>query len=302
MKLLQLGCGVVGGAYLRAFHEDGTHAITGADISEARVQELRARGYECATVAALEGTFDAILVSVPTPLGDDRKLSMRFVDACVDTCAAHLRGDGVVLIRSTVTPGYCADFERRLRARGHASARVAFSPEYLRAHAAADDARNPPLVVIGSDDARATRAIREIFAPFTRDCDVVVLGRSEAELQKLVHNHYNALKISYGNAVAAVARHLDPEIDPTRVLRVVAKTAESVTNPYYGFRKVNAPFNGTCLTKDPQHLASLCKADTAERDLLQSAVDMNEALRGTTYDTDYAGGYADSGGARLQSA
>ena len=148
--------------------------------------------------------------------------------------------------------------------------------------------------------APTTRA--RIFAPFTRDCDVVVLGRSEAELQKLVHNHYNALKISYGNAVAAVARHLDPEIDPTRVLRVVAKTAESVTNPYYGFRKVNAPFNGTCLTKDPQHLASLCKADTAERDLLQSAVDMNEALRGTKYDTDYAGGYADSGGARLQSA
>lgn len=305
MRLLQLGCGVVGGAYLRAFHEDGSHDVIGADVSASRVAELQKGGLPCCRVTDLRGTYDVILVSVPTPLGEDgRRLTMRYVDSCLATCASHLAPDGTVLIRSTVTPGYCATFERRLRDLGRATMTVAFSPEYLRAHTAEKDAREPWLVVIGADDEPTAVTVRTVFAPFVRrtGCDVVVMRRAEAELQKLVHNHYNALKISYGNAVADVARRLDARIDAVRVLRTVARTAESVLNPNYGFRKVDAPFNGTCLTKDPQHLASLARPRSAAQALLQSAVDMNESLRGTEYDTDYAGCYSDEVGTAVETS
>ena len=302
MRILQLGCGVVGSAYLEAFHREGTHDIVGGDVSDAQIKAMRGRGLPCKHVRDLEGPFDAILVSVPTPLEDDR-LSMRYVDSTVETCARHVADDGIVLIRSTVTPGYSADYERRLNAkRGGAADRpcVGFSPEYLRAHTAVRDARNPWVVVIGADDDVVTRRCRAVFAPFSRDCEVRVLSRSEAELQKLVHNHFNALKISYGNAIAELARSLDPNIDTVRVLKTVALSAESIRNPVYGFRKVDAPFNGTCLTKDPQHLASLCPpSKRAGRALLQSVVDVNASLRGTKYDTHYAGCYSDMRGTEV---
>ena len=70
------------------------------------------------------------------------------------------------------------------------------------------------------------------------------------------------------------------------------KTAECYLNPCYGFKVVDAPFNGTCLTKDPNQLASLAKKGTAVYTYLQSTVDVNKSLRGTKYDNDVAVGYA----------
>ena len=297
--MLQIGCGVVGSAYLQAFYEKGFN-IVGCDLSTEQINMNLKKGLPCFHVDIVKemhkDSFDYILVSVPTPL--DKKinsLDMKYIWSTLEMCAHVIKDDGVVFIRSTVPPGTTKEYENKLNEsmNGEKNCHVLFNPEYLRARSALDDARNPWLVTVGLSDKTLVPRIRNLFSYFTSS-ELVILNTEEAELQKLIHNYANAQKISFGNAVSAMVRDIGYEgkIDVPKVLITTTRTAECYLNPRYGFKVVDSPFNGTCLTKDPHQLASLANKGTAAYSFLQSTVDVNASLRGTKYDNNVTTGYA----------
>lgn len=297
--MLQIGCGVVGSAYLQAFHEK-EFDIIGCDVSAKQVGVNAKKGLPCFRVDTVnqmyQDHFDYILISVPTPL--DKKtnaLDMRYIWSTLETCARVIKDDGVIFIRSTVPPGTTKKYANKLNElmTGEKKCHVLFNPEYLRARSALDDARNPWLITVGLSDDTLVPRIRKLFSHFTSS-ELVILNTEEAELQKLIHNYANAQKISFGNTVSAMVRNIGYEgkIDVPKVLITTTRTAECYLNPEYGFKVVDSPFNGTCLTKDPHQLASLARKGTAAYSFLQSTVDVNASLRGTKYDNNVTTGYA----------
>ena len=82
----------------------------------------------------------------------------------------------------------------------------------------------------------------------------------EAELCKLYHNGFNAAKISYFNQAArmsdAVAEISGNPVSMSAIQQALPASCEGLWNPRYGIRS-GTPFQGHCLPKDSQALASL---------------------------------------------
>ncbi|RCI62384.1 UDP-glucose 6-dehydrogenase, partial [Pseudomonas aeruginosa] len=61
------------------------------------------------------------------------------------------------------------------------------NPEFLKEGSAVDDFRRPDRVIIGSAETQAGETLRQLYAPFLRNHErVLLMGRREAEFSKYV--------------------------------------------------------------------------------------------------------------------
>lgn len=151
---------------------------------------------------------------------------------------------------------------------------VAVEPEYLREKHALSDAEKPRLFTVGTDDRHAGHILAWLRAPF--GCRVEQLNLEEAEMQKYVHNLFNAAKISFFNEMRVVCRKAG--LDPEKIFPLVAETAEASWNPEYGVRDFG-PFNGMCLPKDTAGFLSWVRERLGyDMPLLSAIIEVNTRL------------------------
>jgi UDP-glucose 6-dehydrogenase len=94
------------------------------------------------------------------------------------------------------------------------------------------------------------------FRSFTK-CPISIVGSREAEVQKYMHNIFNACKITFFNEMRLVCQGLGIT-NVQQILDLVVESAEGVWNPFYGVRDLG-PFDGECLPKDIEAFLSLTK-------------------------------------------
>jgi len=150
------------------------------------------------------------------------------------------------------------------------------NPEYLREKLAQYDFDNPKLVLIGSSDIKAKKILGELYSPYKEKCPIVHLTATMAEMQKYVHNLWNATKISYFNEMREVAKKLGIDADP--IFDLTMRSAEASWNTKYGTQDFG-PFGGSCLPKDTSAFLRWAK-DELKMDLsvLSSVIRINDAL------------------------
>ena len=85
------------------------------------------------------------------------------------------------------------------------------NPEFLREGHAVSDFLNPERVVVGADDEEV--AFRVAALHLRLSAPLLVTDPASAELIKYASNAFLALKLSYVNAIAAVAEAVDADID-----------------------------------------------------------------------------------------
>ena len=77
------------------------------------------------------------------------------------------------------------------------------NPEFLREGAAIEDFKHPDRIVVGTDDERARRVMRELYRPlFINETPILFTGRRAAELIKYAANAFLATKITFINEMA----------------------------------------------------------------------------------------------------
>jgi UDP-N-acetyl-D-glucosamine dehydrogenase len=117
-----IGLGYVGLPLALLFSESGFR-VTGFDIDAAKVETLNAGGSyihriePAAIAAAIAAGFrattmiaelhdcDAVLLCVPTPLGEGHEPDMRFIAGTVEALAPHTRSGQLIVLESTTWPG-----------------------------------------------------------------------------------------------------------------------------------------------------------------------------------------------------
>ena len=97
-----------------------------------------------------------------------------------------------------------------------------------------------------------------------------------AELIKVVHNAFNATKISFWNEIWQLCQELVVNADD--IAPTVARSSEGSINPLYGI-KGGSPYGGDCLPKDVDGIIKVGRDLGIDLHLLESVREVNEAMK-----------------------
>ena len=225
-----------------------------------------------------------IFLAVGTPPGEDGSADMSHIVSAAGQVAAHMDGPKVVVVKSTVPVGTSALVARTLAeglaARGAAIRfDVVSNPEFLKEGAAVGDCMRPDRIVIGTDDRDVEELMRELYAPFNRNHDkIIVMDVASAELTKYAANAMLATKISFMNEMAAIADRLGADIEAVR------HGIGSDPRIGYHFIYPGAGYGGSCFPKDVKALIRTAEAAGLDPLLLGAVEGRNAAQKRVLFD------------------
>ncbi len=299
MKVTVFGTGYVGlvqGAVLA----DVGHEVVCVDVDAAKVAALQAgqipihepglqpmvlanqaAGRLHFTTNAAQGVAhgELIFLAVGTPPDEDGSADLRHVLAVARTIAQHMAGPKVIVNKSTVPVGTADEVAATVRAtlagRGIDIAfEVVSNPEFLKAGAAVSDCMRPDRIIIGTTSAAAERQLRELYAPFNRNHDrMVVMDVRSAELTKYAANAMLATKISFINEMANLAELLGADVEAVR------RGMGSDPRIGYSFIYPGAGYGGSCFPKDVKALIHTAQSTGFTPEVLLAVERRNNAQR-----------------------
>ncbi|MEX0731676.1 MAG: UDP-glucose/GDP-mannose dehydrogenase family protein [Aquisalimonadaceae bacterium] len=194
-------------------------------------------------------------IAVGTPPDEDGSADLRYVLAVARSIGEYIDGYRVVVNKSTVPVGTADRVRETLAAAMNERAvehpfSVVSNPEFLKEGAAVSDFMKPDRIVIGSNDERATRVMRELYRPFSRSHDkLIVMDVRSAELTKYAANAMLATKISFMNELSGLAERLGADIENVR------HGIGSDPRIGYHFIYPGCGYGGSCFPKDVKALA-----------------------------------------------
>jgi len=194
------------------------------------------------------------MIAVGTPSGEDGSADLQYVIAAARAIGQAMTEYKVIVDKSTVPVG-TADkvklaVQEELNKRGiKTTFSVVSNPEFLKEGAAIDDFNRPDRIVIGAEDEQGIAVMREMYAPFQRNHDrLMVMDIKSAELTKYAANAMLATRISFMNELANLAEKVGADIEHVR------KGIGSDQRIGYHFLYAGCGYGGSCFPKDVRAL------------------------------------------------
>jgi UDPglucose 6-dehydrogenase len=216
------------------------------------------------------------MIAVGTPPDEDGSADLSHVLAVARTIGEHMDDYRLVVTKSTVPVGTADKVRNAVSERlAGRNATIAFdvcsNPEFLKEGAAIDDFMKPDRIVVGTDSERATGLLRELYAPFNRSHErLLVMDVRSSELTKYAANAMLATKISFMNELANLAEMLDADIENIRI--------GIGSDPRIGYHFIypGCGYGGSCFPKDVKALARTANEVGYQAQLLDAVEDVND--------------------------
>ncbi len=230
MRMTVIGTGYLGATHAACMAELG-HEVLGVDVDEDKISVLQSGKvpfFEPGLPEVLERNIDAGRLGFSTDYDEAAQFAnvhflgvgtpqrrgsyaadMTYVKAVITDLVPKLRGEHVILGKSTVPVGTAAELQQLADSLVPEGTRVeiAWNPEFLREGYAVHDTITPDRIVIGTreSESRAEELAREIYAqPLAQDTPFIATDLQTAELVKVSANAFLATKISFINAVSEI--------------------------------------------------------------------------------------------------
>ena len=304
MKVTVFGIGYVGLVQAAILAEVG-HQVVCVDVDESKVERLK-QGHipiyepgleplvkENFAAGRLNFTTDAAagvkhgevqFIAVGTPPDEDGSADLKYVLAVAKTVAEHMECHQIVVDKSTVPVGtgdkVAAKIREILSQRGREDLTfdVVSNPEFLKEGSAVADCMKPDRIVIGTDSKTAEDTMRELYAPFNRNHEkIIVMDVRSAELTKYAANCMLATKISFMNEMANLAEILGADIEAVR------QGIGSDPRIGYHFIYPGVGYGGSCFPKDVQALIRTADQIQFDAKLLKAVEARNEEQKTTLF-------------------
>ncbi|HEU5043102.1 MAG TPA: UDP-glucose/GDP-mannose dehydrogenase family protein [Nocardioidaceae bacterium] len=255
------------------FHEPGLAALLSRHVASGRLTFTTSF-----TQAGAFGDVHFLCVGTPQREGSLHP-DLRQLEAALTALAPHLRGQCLVVGKSTVPAGTAEALARRLAAVAPAGGDVdlAWNPEFLREGTAVADTLRPDRIVIGVQSEMAEKLLREVYAAqLDGGVPLMVTDLATAELAKVAANAFLATKVSFMNAMAELCEATGADVEGLR---------EAIGQDHrIGRRYLHAGlgFGGGCLPKDVRALMAQAADLGVDRAvaLMGQVEAINESRRG----------------------
>jgi UDPglucose 6-dehydrogenase len=296
MRIAMVGTGYVGLVSGACFSDFG-HTVTCVDKDAAKIARLQngeipifepgldaliASNVEAGRLsfstesAAAIGSAEAVFLAVGTPSRrGDGFADLSFVYDATREIASEMRDFTVVVIKSTVPVGTNDEVDaiiRKLRPDGDFA--VVSNPEFLREGAAIEDFKRPDRVVVGTDDERARRLMREVYRPlFINETPILFTGRRAAELVKYASNAFLATKITFINEMADLCERCGADVqEVARGMGLDRRIAGK-------FLHAGPGFGGSCFPKDTAALTAIGQRYGAPIRIVETVIGINDSRK-----------------------
>ncbi len=271
MNIAVVGTGYVGLVAGACFAETGNDVIC-VDVNEQKVNDLRSgkvpifepgledlvksntRAGRLTFTTSLKDAVHAseiIFIAVGTPQDEDGSADLTHVLNVARGIGESMNGPKIVVDKSTVPVG-TAD----------------------RVRAAIDDFLRPDRVVVGVASENAGRVMRELYAPFVRTNNpILVMDVRSAEMTKYAANAMLALRVSFMNEIANLCEAAGADINKVRIgIGTDSRIGMSFIFPGIGY-------GGSCFPKDVQALIRTGKDHGVGLRIAQAVEDVNHTQK-----------------------
>jgi UDPglucose 6-dehydrogenase len=291
MKLCVVGTGYVGLVAGTCFAESGND-VTCVDIDQRKITDLRsgkipiyepgleelirrnAADGRLRFTTDLAGTVKEAMVcfiAVGTPQDEDGSADVSMVLQAGADIAKAMPGYRIVVLKSTVPVGTADQMRETMSANTTHPFDVVSNPEFLKEGAAVEDFMKPDRVVIGGNSDRALSLIKELYAPFVRtENPILVMDNRSAEMTKYAANAFLATRISFINQVASLCEKVGADVAEVR--RGIG--FDRRIGHYFLFPGVG--YGGSCFPKDVRAVIRTAEEYRMDFSLLKEVEVVNE--------------------------
>lgn len=296
MNVVMIGAGYVGLVSGACFSEFGAH-VQCVDLDQSRIDRLNAGEmpiYEPGLANLVQRNRDAGRLSFTTDLGTavgaadlvfiavgtpsrrgDGHADLNYVYAAARDIATHLQGYTVMVDKSTVPVGTAAQVKRIIaEANPQADFDVASNPEFLREGAAISDFMRPDRVVLGVENERAEKVLRELYRPLNLiEAPIMITDLESAELVKYAANAFLATKISFINEISQLCEAVGADV------HAVAKGMGLDGRIGRKFLHTGPGYGGSCFPKDTLALVRTAQEHGVSSRIVEAVVEVNAAQK-----------------------
>ena len=217
---------------------------------------------------------DVCFIAVGTPQDKDGSCDLQYVLGVAKSIAKSMNGYKVIVDKSTVPVGTAEKVTELVKQYTNHPFDVVSNPEFLKQGNAVDDFLSPDRVVIGSNSEKATAIMQEIYAPFFRTGNrVIVMDVKSAEMTKYASNSFLATKISFMNEIAQLCEKVGANAE---MVRVGMSTDSRIGNK---FLFPGLGYGGSCFPKDVKALIKTGAENGVKMNIIQSADEANKLQR-----------------------
>ncbi|WP_409226982.1 nucleotide sugar dehydrogenase [Gudongella sp. SC589] len=233
-----------------------------SDLVNEMVSAGRLRG-----ISSLEES-DVFIIAVPTPITEDKKADMSYVESAAEEIAPHLKPGNIVVLESTSPPGATEEMVAPILARSGLKIGeeifVAHSPErVLPGKIIQELVQNDR--IIGGINPESTEAVKEIYRTFVKG-EIYTTDSKTAEMCKLMENTFRDVNIALANELAILAENMG--IDAWEVIRFANK------HPRVNLHQPGPGVGGHCIAVDPWFVIE----NHPEGRLIRQARDINDGM------------------------
>ncbi len=148
---------------------------------------------------------------------------------------------------------------------------VVSNPEFLREGEAIRDFIYPDRIVIGTDDKKSNKILKQLYAPLiSKGAKYLNTSRRAAELIKYASNAFLATKITYINEIANMCEKLNINVEDVSIGMGSDKRIGS------RFLRAGPAYGGSCFPKDTRAILNTANEIKSDLSLIKSVIKSNE--------------------------
>ena len=148
---------------------------------------------------------------------------------------------------------------------------VASNPEFLREGEAIRDFTYPDRIVIGTDDKRTNKILKQLYSPLiSKGAQYIQTARRSAELIKYASNAFLATKITFINEIANLCEKINVNVEDVAIAMGLDKRIGS------RFLRAGPAYGGSCFPKDTKAIVATANEYKTNLSIIKSVIKSNE--------------------------